>query len=230
VRRTGTEIGLVAVGVAGWWGVRLVLGSGYHGTAETALIAVGVLAPIAVAALRPAFRLWGTSPESGDGRDAPENPDSRGGPDIPDRRHGSDGRVGRDGVGDDTSGRRVDLGAAADAPAERVERQWRPAADQDRSPGWLPDLRWTWSARGGGGSALAAAGDPGHPRFAPLPGLPRIEAGELAGGSCGALFRLYGGLDSGRIVLTGAPGSGKSSTMVRLLLDALAHRAVIRDP
>ena len=41
---------------------------------------------------------------------------------------------------------------------------------------------------------------------------------------CEELLALYGGLGSGRLVVVGAPGSGKSATTVLLVLRALAHR------
>ncbi|MGH3853383.1 MAG: hypothetical protein ACRDR6_07755 [Pseudonocardiaceae bacterium] len=41
---------------------------------------------------------------------------------------------------------------------------------------------------------------------------------------------MYGGLGSGRLVILGGPGSGKSGAAILLLLDALKHRASIAKP
>ena len=44
------------------------------------------------------------------------------------------------------------------------------------------------------------------------------------------LFGLYAGLDSGRLLITGPPGSGKSSAAILLVLDALAQTLAISRP
>ena len=43
------------------------------------------------------------------------------------------------------------------------------------------------------------------------------------------MFAIYCGLGSGRIVLVGAPGAGKTGAMIRLLLDAVRHRKRIQE-
>ncbi|MGV9249486.1 hypothetical protein [Streptomyces sp. NPDC003710] len=50
---------------------------------------------------------------------------------------------------------------------------------------------------------------------------------DLESGAVRDLFRLYGALDSGRVVIVGAGGAGKSGAAIRLLLDALAHREAL---
>ncbi|HEU0087109.1 MAG TPA: hypothetical protein VFQ77_05605 [Pseudonocardiaceae bacterium] len=58
-----------------------------------------------------------------------------------------------------------------------------------------------------------------------MPGFSRITEPDLqAGGGRRELHTLYSGLSSGRIVVVGAPGAGKSGAAILLLLDALAHR------
>ena len=61
-------------------------------------------------------------------------------------------------------------------------------------------------------------------RFRPLPGVPRIEQKQLQDGRLQDLHAVYGGLGSGRLVIVGAPGSGKTSAAVLLVLAALRYR------
>ncbi|WP_051114944.1 hypothetical protein [Actinokineospora enzanensis] len=127
-----------------------------------------------------------------------------------------------------TSG--TDAGRSTDELARRVEAQWRAAAAERGLVDRPLKVYWRWSDSGISGPPEDAVGDPGHVRFAPLPGLPRVGSARLARGEVGDLFGVYGGLDSGRIVLVGDAGSGKSGAMIRLLLDAVAHRAGLGDP
>ena len=123
----------------------------------------------------------------------------------------------------------VDLSKAADDLAARLERQWAQAARERGLVDRLLTVHWAWSTRPLSGPVADATGDPEHPRFRVLPGLSRIGPDDLTGGDIAGLFAVYGGLDSGRIVLVGRPGSGKSGAMIRLLLDALGHRAAVRE-
>ena len=61
-------------------------------------------------------------------------------------------------------------------------------------------------------------------RFAPLPGLAAARAQRLQAGQVSELHEVYGGLGSGRLVIAGGPGSGKSSAAVLLILAALRYR------
>jgi F0F1-type ATP synthase assembly protein I len=61
-------------------------------------------------------------------------------------------------------------------------------------------------------------------RFAPLPGLPTAGTALLESGCVRDLHALYGGLGSGRLIVIGAPGSGKSGAAVLLILTALRYR------
>jgi hypothetical protein len=124
----------------------------------------------------------------------------------------------------------IDLAQAADDLAGRVGRQWRDAELQRGLSYRALAVRWTWSSRGLSGPPGDAVGDARRPRMAPLPGCSRITRRELARGDLSELFQVYGGLDSGRIVLAGAPGAGKSGAMIRLLLDAVKHREGIGEP
>lgn len=120
----------------------------------------------------------------------------------------------------------VSLAGVADELAAALKAQWERAAMERglRYPAPVP-VRWQWSDQGMTGSAAEAAGDSaGGVRFAPLAGVSRVTPGELGQGGLRDLFAVYGGLDSGRLVLHGPAGSGKSSAAILLLLDALAHR------
>jgi hypothetical protein len=68
-------------------------------------------------------------------------------------------------------------------------------------------------------------GRAGEARFAPVPGMERITATKLRSGTIKDLLGVYGGLDSGRLVVLGESGAGKSGAAIRLLLDALTHRS-----
>ncbi len=99
--------------------------------------------------------------------------------------------------------------------------QWAAAANDRRllHPAPLP-TRWRRSAAAVTGPASAA----GYPRFDPLPGLAAVNSGDVHEGCQDALHEIYGGLPSGRLLLIGKPGSGKSAAAILLLLDALHHR------
>lgn len=103
------------------------------------------------------------------------------------------------------------------AIASRV--QWTAEAFDRRlvHPGPLP-IRWHRS------TAPVAGPASGYVRFSPLPGLPVITSGEIREGDRGALHTVYGGLPSGRLLVLGNPGSGKSAAAILLLLDALKYR------
>ncbi|MFI9817888.1 NACHT domain-containing protein [Saccharothrix variisporea] len=118
----------------------------------------------------------------------------------------------------------VDESAEQLASAMRV--QWQQAAAErgllQSSP--LP-IRWRRSRQPVAGPPSAAtARHSAGTSFAPLPGLGQVTAPRLRSGTHRALHGVYGGLPSGRLIITGGPGSGKSSAAVLLLLEALHHR------
>lgn len=114
---------------------------------------------------------------------------------------------------------------AADELAEQLRQQWEKAATERglMFPAPIP-VRWEWSRREVTGPVEAAAGRTGGARFAPVPGMETITATKLRSGTIKDLHGVYGGLDSRRLVILGAPGAGKSGAAIRLLLDALTHR------
>ncbi|MFI9011806.1 hypothetical protein ACIGNX_31670 [Actinosynnema sp. NPDC053489] len=127
---------------------------------------------------------------------------------------------------------RLDLDELTDQLASAMRAQWEQAAAERGllQPAPLP-VRWRRSVEpvAGPPSAAVATRD-GHVPFEPLPGLAGVTAGGLRAGNRKALHRVYGGLPSGRVILLGGPGSGKSSAAVLLLLDALRYREqVVRE-
>ncbi len=112
-----------------------------------------------------------------------------------------------------------------DTFAATVEKQWKRAAlDRGLHPAPIP-LRWTWTRRAVTGPEAAAFGNADDPLLIPLvPGVRTAEAGTVREGGAQGLFQVYGGLRSGRAVVLGDPGSGKSDAAVLTLLRALEHR------
>jgi hypothetical protein len=65
---------------------------------------------------------------------------------------------------------------------------------------------------------------------APVPGIPAVQEQRLRAGSIADLHAVYGGLGSGRLIIAGPPGSGKSGAAIMLILAALAHREGLPAP
>lgn len=125
----------------------------------------------------------------------------------------------------------ADSGAAldwlADRLADAVERQWTQTAVARRLVAPEPiAVRWARPGVSVAGPAEAAAAST---HFRPLPGLTAVRAEGLRSGGVRELHRLYGGVGSGRLVIVGAPGAGKSGAAVLLLLDAMRHRHGVSD-
>jgi len=123
-----------------------------------------------------------------------------------------------------------DLDRVADLLAAELRAHWEAVAREHglRYPVPIP-VRWVRSRLAAAGPLADAVGGTVRHRFAPLPGVPAATVETLGGGGLEELFGVYGGLDSGRVVILGDPGSGKSGAMIQLLLDALAHRKATRD-
>ncbi len=118
-----------------------------------------------------------------------------------------------------------DLDRAADLLAIAVKTQWeRAAGERGLADGLIP-VTWGRPSLPLTGPVAAATGSR---RFAPLPGLTPARETQLAAGQIDDLHAIYGGLRSGRLVIAGPPGSGKSSAAVLLILAALKHRDQIR--
>ena len=118
------------------------------------------------------------------------------------------------------------LNLAADRLAKQVNDQWsRAAGDRGlEEPAPIP-VRWYWSDQAVTGRPADAVGDSrSRRRFAPLPGIPPASTKTVQAGGLTDLLGVFGGMASGRIVILGAPGSGKSAAAILLLLDLLDYR------
>ena len=115
----------------------------------------------------------------------------------------------------------------ADQFAEVVESQWTREAGRRQLlvPEPIP-VKWRKPSLPIAGSAKAAASTR---RLNPLPGLPAITQTQLMKGQISDLHAIYGGLRSGRLVIAGAAGAGKSGAAVLLILAALAYRKQVSD-
>ncbi len=122
------------------------------------------------------------------------------------------------------------LARAGDALAAAVSAQWERAAGERRlrHPAPIP-VRWRWAHRGVTGPAIEALGDGGQARFAPLPGMTAATLATVSDGGLRDLFGIYGGLDSGRLIVVGGAGTGKSAAAVLAVLDAVIHRRGLAD-
>ncbi|WP_341720879.1 hypothetical protein QQG74_14885 [Micromonospora sp. FIMYZ51] len=128
---------------------------------------------------------------------------------------------------DRRDGRRTDL---LDSLALAMTRRWKEEAElRGLRHGALP-IRWRLAERKVAPGIRAALAIGAQARFAPLPGLHRVTGAALRdGGGLRDLYRVYGGLASGRVLLTGEGASGKTATGVLLLLTALQARAKAAD-
>ena len=106
--------------------------------------------------------------------------------------------------------------------AGAVRTQWEKAAVERGLTDTHPiQLTWASPSLPMAGPAAAAVSSQ---RFAALPRLQPTKASQMTSGQVSDLHSIYGGLGSGRLIITGAPGTGKSSAAILLLLVALRHR------
>ena len=119
-------------------------------------------------------------------------------------------------------GRVERLDQLTEALAGAVKEQWTRAAAERQLlyPEPIP-VRWERSSKPIAGSPSSAAMSA---QFPPLPGLAPCPVEQLLEGDLQDLHTVYGGLGSGRLVVVGAPGSGKSGAAVLLVLGALRYR------
>jgi hypothetical protein len=127
----------------------------------------------------------------------------------------------------DTSIRDQQHREQVDALAQAVYMQWSQEASTRGivAPG---PVRTHWRLY-----ARDTAGEPSVTVFAPasgiapaeIPGMPRMQSGDLPeDGTIDQLHELYTGLPSGRLVVIGEAGTGKTSAVALLLLAALHYR------
>jgi hypothetical protein len=117
------------------------------------------------------------------------------------------------------------LERAADELATQLREQWAQVAAERGliHPAPIP-VRWRWSCRQVAGPPSEAV----EGTCAPLPGMAAVTVDDLRSGTTEDLFRVYAGLGSGRLIVLGEPGAGKSGAGIRLLRDALDHRAALK--
>ena len=120
-----------------------------------------------------------------------------------------------------------ELGRLADLLAGAVDVEWTRAAGERGllEPEPIP-VRWQRPAAPFTGPVAAAVSST---RFAPLPGLAAAREQRLQAGQVSELHEVYGGLGSGRLVIAGGPGSGKSGAAVLLILAALRYRRSVAE-
>ncbi|MBB5825425.1 hypothetical protein [Micromonospora carbonacea] len=111
------------------------------------------------------------------------------------------------------------LETRADNLANALLPQWRRAIEERNLNAPLP-IRWRRATR----PVAAPVTDPATAGFPPLPGAVSVAAHELKTGTQDDLFALYAGLPSGRLIITGSAGAGKSAAAVLLMRDALEIR------
>ncbi|MDT0269934.1 hypothetical protein RM844_27005 [Streptomyces sp. DSM 44915] len=124
--------------------------------------------------------------------------------------------------------------AGADTLAEAVRGEWSQAA-RDRGLYPTVEVRWSWQRRPHPEPAeapfpalpdLPAGPDP---VAGPDPAAPAVPPARTAGGGLGDLLRAYRRQRSGRLVVLGAAGGGKSAAAILTLLGALRHRQRLTD-
>lgn len=117
---------------------------------------------------------------------------------------------------------REGVSRVADRFAQSVQEQWKRAATERALVGTEPiAVSWGRSSRPLGTPLATAVGSQ---QFAPLPGMARTGQARLVAGEINELRDVYGGLGSGRLIIAGAPGSGKTSAAVVLILAVLKYR------
>jgi Domain of unknown function (DUF4062) len=124
------------------------------------------------------------------------------------------------------------VGVLADLLANAVLAQWHGEATERMLRPLAPiPVGWSLSELAVTGPVEAAVGDPETvPAFPPLPGQSRVTEEHLGvGGGQRELFAVYAGIASGRVVVVGEPGAGKTGSAVLLVIDALKHRKGLGD-
>ena len=118
------------------------------------------------------------------------------------------------------------LDRVADLLSNAVKDQWtRAALDRRLQPEPIP-VRWARPSQPFAGPVSAAADSR---QFPPLPGLTAARRRDLHTGQLWDLHAVYGGLGSGRMMIVGTAGSGKSGAAVLLVLAALKHREQVPE-
>ncbi|WP_239331818.1 hypothetical protein [Frankia sp. CiP3] len=118
----------------------------------------------------------------------------------------------------------------AEELAAAVKKQWIWEADK-RGLIRLPAIpvRWRWAPGMTSKLEVVVNESHRHALFPPLPGVTSATSASLQSGGLQELFDAYGGVESGRLVVMGKYGSGKSASAILMLLDASTHRDGLDD-
>lgn len=121
----------------------------------------------------------------------------------------------------------AELNELADQLAETVKDEWTTAASNQGLlvPEPIP-VQWRRPSVAITGPVSAAVDTQ---LFQPLPGMTAATAERLKEGEIHDLHELYAGVGSGRLVIVGAPGSGKSGAAILLILAALRYRENVKE-
>ena len=118
-----------------------------------------------------------------------------------------------------------------DELADELVGQWQGEAENRQllSPAPIA-VRWRRSPRPVAGRVAEAVGTRSLPaRFDPLPGLMPATKVDVRKGGRAALYEVYASVGSGRVLIIGSPGSGKTGAGILLLLDALKKHGKMGD-
>ncbi|MEU8867990.1 NACHT domain-containing protein [Streptomyces umbrinus] len=122
--------------------------------------------------------------------------------------------------------------AAANALADELEHQWMEEARRQRllEPTPIP-VGWSRSLRPVAGAVELAVDPSRQPRYVPptVPTATPATLGSVENGELESLCPIYEGLASGRVVILGRSGGGKSSAAIITLLNALRNRQNMTD-
>jgi hypothetical protein len=116
----------------------------------------------------------------------------------------------------------AELDQLADMLAEEVRGRWNALIREGGLATPIP-VQWKRSSLPLAGPVSAAVGSRVFP---PVPGLASTGQQQLDAGSLDDLLTVFGGLGSGRLMITGARGSGKTGAGAILVQDLLKHRQV----
>jgi hypothetical protein len=117
------------------------------------------------------------------------------------------------------------------AEARELYEQWQDERRLEEREHPVP-VTWRWSLHEGAErpeNVLGARTGVGSPLFEVLPGTEAASPATLAEGGLDDLFKVYAGVRTGRVVVLGGPGAGKSAAAILTALSALKHRESLDD-
>ncbi len=125
------------------------------------------------------------------------------------------------------TGTPVALDDAAEELAKNVQIEWeQEAVSRGLMPSPIP-VHWGITSLPLSGPSYAAITSAALP---PIAGISPVSDDRLREGVIDDLHAIYGGLGSGRLIIAGKPGAGKTGASILLLLAALRHRRTFALP